>query len=305
MRLRHIEVFHAIYTTGSITNAAELLHVSQPSVSKVLQHAEMQLGFELFDRVKGKLIPTQEAMALMPEVDKIFQQLNSLKKAERNIKTSTSGRISISVMPALGLDILPQALQRFHSQYPDITFVVHTKHFDDVPTALFEREVDIGLLFDTAVTAQPGLQSVAIAEGELVCVHPAAQFEGKAAIEPEDLAEQTFISIVDSGPLGGIVADALQPVEDALHCPVQAHTYYVAKNLVGYGLGVAVVDEFTARAQGPQVATTPFAAALRFNVTGLYLESRPLSKVCQEFLECVREVVSEARGNAGPEAERQ
>lgn len=47
MRLRHIEIFHAIYTTGSITNAAKLLYVSQPSVSKVLAHAELQLGFQL------------------------------------------------------------------------------------------------------------------------------------------------------------------------------------------------------------------------------------------------------------------
>ena len=53
MRLRHIEIFHAIYTTGSITNAAKLLHVSQPSVSKVLSHAEYQLGFKLFERIKG------------------------------------------------------------------------------------------------------------------------------------------------------------------------------------------------------------------------------------------------------------
>jgi DNA-binding transcriptional LysR family regulator len=57
MRLRHIEIFHAVYTTGSITNAAKLLYVSQPSVSKVLAHAELQLGFQLFKRAKGKLIP--------------------------------------------------------------------------------------------------------------------------------------------------------------------------------------------------------------------------------------------------------
>ena len=56
--LRQIEVFHAVYSSGSMTNAAALLNVSQPSVSKVLAHAEQQLGYRLFDRVKGKLIPT-------------------------------------------------------------------------------------------------------------------------------------------------------------------------------------------------------------------------------------------------------
>lgn len=294
MRLRHIEVFHAIYTTGSITNAAELLHVSQPSVSKVLQHAEMQLGFELFQRVKGKLIPTEEARVLMPEVDKIFQQLNSLKKAERNIKDSTQGRICISVMPALGLDILPRALARFHAQYPDISFVVHTKHFDDVPAALFEREVDIGLTFTATPASVAGLQSVAVGQGELVCVHPPEFFAGQDTICPQDLAGHKFISIADSGPLGSILSEALLPVEETLYSPVQAHTYYVAKKLVSCGMGVSVVDEFTARAYPCEnFSTTSFSNPLTFHLTGQYLESRPLSKVCKAFLECVRSVVSE------------
>ena len=57
MRLRHIEIFQAIRQTGSISGAAQLLHVSQPAVTKVLQHAELQLGFPLFLRVRGKLQP--------------------------------------------------------------------------------------------------------------------------------------------------------------------------------------------------------------------------------------------------------
>ena len=65
MRLRQIEVFHAVYSCGSVTGAAEILNVSQPSVSKVLAHAEQQLGFPLFDRVRGKLVPT-------PEADRLF-----------------------------------------------------------------------------------------------------------------------------------------------------------------------------------------------------------------------------------------
>jgi len=87
MRLRHIEVFHAIYVTGSITNAANFLHVSQPSVSKVLAHAEMQLGYALFDRIKGRLIPTQEAQMLFSEVDKVYKQIRSVRSAALNLKT--------------------------------------------------------------------------------------------------------------------------------------------------------------------------------------------------------------------------
>jgi DNA-binding transcriptional LysR family regulator len=56
MRLRQIEVFHAVYSTGSMTSAAAMLNVSQPSVSKVLAHAEQQLGYLLFERCRRSIV---------------------------------------------------------------------------------------------------------------------------------------------------------------------------------------------------------------------------------------------------------
>ncbi|MFM9901533.1 MAG: LysR family transcriptional regulator, partial [Polaromonas sp.] len=52
MRLRHIEVFNAVMLTGSVSGAARLVNVTQPAVSRTLQHAELQLGFALFQRRK-------------------------------------------------------------------------------------------------------------------------------------------------------------------------------------------------------------------------------------------------------------
>jgi DNA-binding transcriptional LysR family regulator len=72
MNFRQIEVFHAVHTSGSITAAARVLHVSQPSVSKILQHTEDQLGFPLFRRLKGRLMPTDEAHLLFREMDEVY-----------------------------------------------------------------------------------------------------------------------------------------------------------------------------------------------------------------------------------------
>ena len=63
MRLRHVEIFHAVFSNGSIRAAARALNVSQPSVSKMLRHAEDQLGFKLFTVVRGRTMPTDEAHA--------------------------------------------------------------------------------------------------------------------------------------------------------------------------------------------------------------------------------------------------
>ena len=75
MRLRHIELFHAVLTAGSLTGAARLLNISQPAASKVLQLAEQQLGFPLFSRVRGRLQPTEEALLLRHRVEKIVQDI--------------------------------------------------------------------------------------------------------------------------------------------------------------------------------------------------------------------------------------
>jgi len=79
MRLRHIEIFHAVYSSGSVTKAAEILHVSQPSVSKVLAHAEQQLGYRMFDRVRGYLVPTTEAHHLHDQVIAVHDKLDRLR----------------------------------------------------------------------------------------------------------------------------------------------------------------------------------------------------------------------------------
>src|SRR5574337_1146553 len=85
MRLRYIELFHAVLTTGSLTGAAKLLNISQPAASKALQHAEDKLGFALFSRVRGRLQPTQQALQLRDRIEKIIQDVHELQRLTTNM----------------------------------------------------------------------------------------------------------------------------------------------------------------------------------------------------------------------------
>ena len=144
MRLRQIEVFHAIYTTGSMTNAATLLNVSQPSISKVLAYAEHQLGYRLFDRVKGKLFPTPEAHQLFALVKTVYRDVDRLRHVAANIKVASAGRIRVASTPAFGLEVLPRAIASFRQEYPETVFDIETLHLDEMSDALRESRVDIG-----------------------------------------------------------------------------------------------------------------------------------------------------------------
>ncbi len=110
LRLRQIEVFHAVYSCGSVTRAAEVLNVSQPSVSKVLAHAEQQLGYALFDRVKGKFIPTPEANQLFAQVTQVNDSVDRLRQLAANLRSMEKGTIRIAATPAFGIDFLPGAI---------------------------------------------------------------------------------------------------------------------------------------------------------------------------------------------------
>ena len=96
MRLRHIEVFYAVYSCGSVTRAAEVLKVSQPSISKVLAHAEQQLGFALFNRVRGKLVPTSEANQLFVQVAHVNDDVDRLRQLAANLRLVEKGTIRVA-----------------------------------------------------------------------------------------------------------------------------------------------------------------------------------------------------------------
>jgi DNA-binding transcriptional LysR family regulator len=86
MRARQLEVFRTIMRCGTLTEAARSLNVSQPALSQVLFHTEDELGFKLFDRVKGRLVPTPEAEELYPEVDRIFGDIEILRRTASELK---------------------------------------------------------------------------------------------------------------------------------------------------------------------------------------------------------------------------
>ena len=99
MRLRHIEVFHAVMQAGTISGAAQLLHVSQPAVTKVVQHCEQQLDIPLFNRVRGKFYPTPEAERLFIEVDKLNRDLHAIRRLAANLRGGEAELVRLTATP--------------------------------------------------------------------------------------------------------------------------------------------------------------------------------------------------------------
>jgi len=293
MRLRHIEVFHAVYTYGSITAAAKFLNVSQPSVSKVLAHAELQLGFPLFERQKGKIIPTPEARQLIHHVNEAYDTIGELRRISENLRASDSGRIRIAMTPAFGIDLMPAVIASYLAKHPDTQFEIESSHLRQVTRALKEFRIDIGLVFDPPVT--PGITNDILGTGGFVVLtHESMDFGTDKKLSLEALDGMPLISLNTRSPLGRLLANRIDSGDIRFKSVAKVETYQMAKALVAHGAGVAIVDEITARSMGyNNVVAWQLEPELKFNVALLQVESEPLSLVTKRFIEHLKSEIGD------------
>jgi DNA-binding transcriptional LysR family regulator len=294
MRIRQIEAFHAIYLNGSISSAARVLNVSQPSLTKVLKHAESQLGFPLFRRVKGRLVPTDEAHVLFREVNEVHDRLASLRKTARNLRSGAGGHISAAVLPALGIGIAPAAIARFRREHPEVTFDVMTLHHDEVLRCLYERLSEFAVVYEPA--AHPRLKVIELAQGELVMLHRRDQFSDLPPRIPLSWFDnRDIIGQSAKGPVGDLFTATLNAANVTVREVVSVHAFYMAAGLVRHGAGISVIDQPTAVSlRDPSIDFRPLDPPTRFRICALYLEDRPLSQLAERFLATFRASLQEA-----------
>lgn len=292
MNLRHIEVFHAVYVNGSVSGAARALNVSQPSISKVLRHAEIRLGFALFERAKGRLTATDEAHALFREVDEIYDRVGSLQQTAKNIRRGGEGHIRLAVLPGFGLGVAPDAVARFREDHPNVSFDIQTVHHADILRTLHERHCDLAIGYETP--RHPRLAHTQIGSGELVLLYRRKDLpDAPPRLSLKILEGCDFVSLAHSGPMGTLFNKEVARQNLSLRETVTISTMYVAAPLVRQGVGMAVVDDFTARAcLDPELDHRPLDPPVRFGVHCIYLADRPLPRLMQPFIQVLSALTS-------------
>lgn len=247
MRLRHIEIFQAIRQAGSISGAAQLLHVSQPSVTKVLQHAEAQLGFALFQRIKGKLLITPEGLALEREVNKVTISVEGVKRLADSLRREPGQTLRIGATPTLASSLLPSLIGEWCRRYPGTSCELASLHSQELVQNLFMREIDVALTFQHP--EHPGLNVHSIVQSALVVLAPKGHWPLSQIDKPlqvESLADAPLIGLSHTDPLFAQLDLYMAAVDPPPRTAIRVQTYSLARALVEAGAGLAIVDPFTA-----------------------------------------------------------
>ena len=292
MRLRHIEVFNAVMLTGSVSAAARLINVTQPAVSRILQHAELQLGFALFQRAKGRLLPTPEALTLYPHIERLFAQLDDVQRLAANLKAGDSAKeLSILTVLALSYEVLPHAVLLFRVKHPDVAITIKALHSPQIVAALVLQEADVGFLFSPAVHS--ALAQEHLADGRMVCIAPkgmlAARFLKRGHITLSELGKlgKPVIGLDAQDPMGRLLGQAIREAGVGLKFNITVQTYHSALALAHHGLGVALVDTCTAvSADLSRVDVLDLQPLIPVPIKALLPAGKPGSVAVRAFVRC-------------------
>ena len=201
MRARRLEVFCAIMRSGTVAGAAKALNVSQPALSQIVLHAEDELGFRLFERVKGRLVPTPEAEELFSEADRLFDDLDNLRRLALDFRHGKVGTVRLAASAPPSLSFVPRALRCFREVHPGVRTLSYVVPHDDVQAGL-----------GIAMTDQPlrAIDTEILAPTRIVYVMPAAhRLAPHRAVSLRDLQGETIVSYSGASLPGMLLERAL------------------------------------------------------------------------------------------------
>lgn len=292
MNLRQIEVFHAVYSAGSISAASRLLNVSQPSVSKVVKHTESGLGFPLFRLVKGRLVATDEAHVLFRDVHDLHERIGIFQQAARNLRSSAEGKVRIGLLPSLALSVVPEAVARFGMIAPRAGFEIISVNHDSFRHTLVSRECD--LVVGHHLLQGPEIHSISLGTGCVgVLFRRGLLPDPGEPIQFSALDGHDLISLTQSVAIANLLDGGMELRGREGRRTIAVNSVFVGAALARQGLGIAIVDEFTARGiMDSDLCFRPLRPAVTFELKALHLAEQPLSRLTRSFLEVMRRIVS-------------
>ncbi|MBL8701728.1 MAG: LysR family transcriptional regulator [Alphaproteobacteria bacterium] len=284
MNLRQMEIFHAVMTHGTVTGAARALNISQPSVTGVLRHTEDLLRFKLFERVRGRLIPTAEAQAIFAQIEHVFERVDGVRRTIDNLRDVRSGSINIVAIPAVGATLLPAAIGEFVKAHPEVTIRFQMRTRREVAELVESRAVDVGFGFLTSDL--PRIVHHEIIRRDMICIMPRGHpLERLARVSVADIADFPLISYTSTQGLAPIINSIFAEARLNFRPSVEVGLIINAWAMVNVGAGLALVDPFSAiGAMYPNVVARPFVPSSPIAFEMIRAHERPLSRAAGSFV---------------------
>ena len=243
MDIHALKAFATVAATGSFSQAAEHLCLTQPAVSKRIAALEHQLDVRLFDRIGRKVLLTEAGETLLPRVGRILAELEDGRRALANLSGRVAGRLTVGTSHHIGLHRLPPVLRRFTARYPEVELDLRFMASEAACAAVERGELELGIV-TLPPAPGPTLQHTPVWEDPLQVVagpdHPLSHMEGCTV---ETLAGHGAILPEAGTYTRDLLERALEPLGIRLRLGLSTNYLETIKMMVSVGLGWSLLPQ--------------------------------------------------------------
>jgi len=282
--LKSLECFRAIIRTGSATAAAQQLGLTQPAVSRLLGVLEDSIGFQLFHRSKGRLIPMPEALAFHPEVDIALQSIDRVAQLATNLRDENFGELTIVSPPSFAEGILSRVISEFLVEHPDIRVNLDSQSVETARDMVALRAVDCGFLKLPA--DYPGLACESLIRAGTVCAVPAShRLARKSKITVHDLRDEPLVLLGRGRASRDQIDEAFRDAGVDMNVRVETHTVGAACAFARSRTGIAIVNEMLGvQYAGNGLELRRFSPNFIHDYAFMTSSDAPMTRVTKRFL---------------------
>ena len=239
MNLDQLRIFQAVAQSGSFTRAAEIVHLTQPGISKHIKQMEEYFAVPLFDRAGRKAMLTEAGAVLYEATQEIMSTIDGAEHRIDDLKGLRGGKLRLGSSFPIGVYVLPPVLAEFRKQHPAVEITLEIRLSEAVEAKLLVNQYDLGLVshdnHDSRLVARPFMRDELV-----VIVPPGHAWASKRQIRLKALATETFIVAAQGAGTRAVVEERLAEQGITLPKIMEFGNLEGVKHAVEAGLGVSV-----------------------------------------------------------------
>lgn len=246
MNLYHLRVFLAVAEYEHITRASEQLILSQPAVTKIIQHLEQETGLKLIERHGRRIAVTHAGRVLQDYAQRIFGLEREMEDALAALQDLEAGEVTLAANTTTGVYLLPPIVARFRARHPRVTLNISILNSHEIVEQTLNWSLDFGLVEADPLTIALGLHVEAFARDELVLiVAPGHLWSKETSLLPIALRDGKLLLREEGSGIREVIEHALFAQGVKLTPLLTLQDNEAIKQMVIKGIGAAIVSSFT------------------------------------------------------------
>ncbi|WP_125142332.1 LysR family transcriptional regulator [Clostridium transplantifaecale] len=286
MEIRLLKYFLMTAREENITRAAQLLHVTQPTLSRQLMQLEEELGVQLFHRSNHSIVLTEDGMLLKRRAQELIDLADKTVRELSQREEILNGEIAVGSGELRSMGLLSELLAGFHQEHPQVCYDIYSGNADNIKERLEQGTLDLGLLLEPVEIARYEFLRMPVRESWGVLVRKDSELAGKPYVRPEDLIRFPLL-FTKRELLRRELLNWFGDNSDQMNIVSAYNLIYNAAMMVKNGIGIALCVELESSFEN--LCFVPLSPSLEFYSVLAWKKNKVHSPAAAAFISYAKE----------------